>query len=180
MNLSSSIDIIEKHLNENSDASLTYAALECRLAIELICYERLRIAHDYISHDDLRKWQPKDIVKILVQEVDSKVASTFTLSISKGAHPDGMPESTLDEYQQIEFIPIGTQVGFNPETLGRLWNALAKLALHITLPIKKDDSVVRYGDAQKVRAKVLEALEEIKRIGKGTLISSGIGEEVYF
>lgn len=36
--------------------NLTYAALEARLAIEAICYDRLRIAHDYISNDDLKGW----------------------------------------------------------------------------------------------------------------------------
>ena len=180
INLKPSIRTIEKFLNEGSDASLTYAALECRLAIELICYERLRLAHDYISHDDLNKWQPKDIVNILIQEVDSEAASTFTLSISKESRPDGAPEPTPEEYQAMEFVPIGTQVGFNPRKLGQLWNALANLALHISLPVSKDDSVVRYGDFQKIQTKVLAALEEIKRIDGGTLISSGMGEEVSF
>lgn len=179
INLKSSISTIEELLTQDTEASLTYAALECRLAIERICYERLRLAHDYISHDDLKKWQPRDIVKSLVQEVDSNAAETFTLSISKKPQLEG-PSPTLEEYQTMEFVPVGTQVGFNPNKLGSLWNALGNLALHISLPINKDDSVARYGDAEKIRAKVAEALREIKRIDKGTLMSSGTGEEVSF
>lgn len=180
IHLTSSISKIEELLAENTDASLTYAALECRLAIERICYERLRLAHDYISHDDLKKWQPRDIVNILIQEVDDKTAETFTLSIAKEPAPENSANPTLDDYQAMEFLPIGTQIGFNPGRLGRLWNALANLALHITLPTSKDHGVARYGNTEKIRAKVIEALAEIKRIGKGTLMLSGMGEEVSF
>lgn len=67
INLEPSISQIEVLMAENTEASLTYAALECRLAIERICYERLRLAHDYISNDDLKRWQPRDIVNILIQ-----------------------------------------------------------------------------------------------------------------
>lgn len=180
INLAPSISQIEMLLGQNTESSLTYAALECRLAIERICYERLRLAHDYISHDDLKRWQPRDIVNILIQEVDSHAAETFTLSISKEPLLEDSLPPALEEYQAMEFLPIGTQVGFDPNRLGKLWNALAKLALHISVPISKDHDVGRYGDTEKIRTKVLEALEEIKRISKGTLMSSGMGEEVSF
>lgn len=180
INLKSSISQIEELLKQDTDASVTYAALECRLAIERICYERLRLAHDYISHDDLKKWQPRDIVNVLIQDVDSKVAETFTLSVSKESRPGGSPPPTLEEYQAMEFLPVGTQVGFNPNKLGRQWNALANLALHISLPIDKKHDVARYGEKEKIRSKVKEALAEIKRIDEGTLMSSGMGGEVSF
>ncbi|MFK0690895.1 hypothetical protein ACFX5Q_22225 [Mesorhizobium sp. IMUNJ 23033] len=180
INLQSSISAIENLLLEGSEASLTYAALECRLAIERICYERLRVAHDYISHDDLKRWQPRDIVNILIQEVDSKAASTFTLSVSTEPSPEGSSPPTVEEYEAMEFVPIGTHVGFNPSLLGKLWNALANLALHISVPESKDTPVDRYGDPEKIRAKVSETLDEIRRISAGTLLSSGFGEEVSF
>lgn len=179
-NLKSSISTIEELLDQSSEASLTYAALECRLAIERICYERLRLAHDYISHDDLKKWQPRDIVNTLIKEVDSNAAETCTLSISKASQPEDSPPLTLEEYQALEYVQIGTQIGFNPNKLGKIWNALAKLALHISLPINKDDNFTRYGDAAKIRKKVTEALKEIKQIDNGTLMLSGMGEEVSF
>ncbi len=163
IDLSSSISKIEELLAQNTDASITYAALECRLAIERICYERLRLAHDYISHDDLKKWQPRDIVNILIREVDDKTAETFTLSISKEPIPENSAFPSLEDFPAMEFLPIGTQIGFNPERLGRLWNALANLALHITLPTSKDHGVARYGDAKKIRAKVIEALGHVDK-----------------
>ena len=80
----------------------------------------------------------------------------------------------------MEFVPVGTQVGFSPNELGKLWNALANLALHVSLPTNKNDNISRYGDAKKMKAKISEVLDEIKRIDTGTLTSSGMGEELSF
>ena len=133
INLEPTVSQIEKLLMENTEASVTYAALECRLAIERICYERLRIAHDYISHDDLRKWQPSDIVKTLIQEVDAKAAETFTLSVSRGPMPEGSPPSNREDSEAMEWLPVGTQVGFAPNKLGKLWNLSL---IHISEPTR--------------------------------------------
>lgn len=180
IDLKPTISQIEKLLAENTEASVTYAALECRLAIERICYERLRLAHDYISHDDLRKWQPSDIVKTLIQEVDAKVAETFTLSIARESMPEGSPSPTREDYEAMEWLPVGTQVGFAPNRLGKLWNGLAKLALHVEIPTSKDATVKQYGNIQAIASKVKQALAEIKRISEGTLMSNGMGKEVSF
>lgn len=144
--LKSRISQIEVLLAENTDASLTYAALECRLAIERFCYDRLRLSHDYISHDDLRRWQPRDIVNTLIEEVDTNTATTFTVSVSRDCSQDRTVSPTPEDYDSMNFVPIGTQIGFDPSKLGRLWNALANLALHIRIPTSKDDSVSQYGE----------------------------------
>lgn len=180
VNIKSSISKIECLLERDSEDCSTYAALEARLAIERICYDRLRIAHDYIPHEEIKKWQPRDIVKAIMQEANPHVAETFTMSISKNTRPKDAPPPTREEYESMEFIPVGTQVGFNPNKLGQLWNALSNLALHIRIPVNDKDEVTRYGSAEKIRAKVIEALEEIKRIEKGTMIAGGIGDEISF
>lgn len=180
INPESSIEAIERFLKDGSDSALTYAALECRLAIERICYERLRIAHDYIAHEDLKKWQPRDVVNQLIQEVDPHAASTFTLEIGTKPLPDGLDPPTPEQFEGMDFVKVGTQVGFDPNVLGKLWNALSHLALHINLPKNKDDHIPQYGDPIRIRAKVEEAFSEIKRIQSGTLISSGIGEVISF
>ena len=172
-----SISKIEKLLNENSPESLTYAALECRLTIERICYERLRIAHKYISHDDLKRWQPAAIVRTLIQEVDAYAAETLTLSIHDKPLPNNSPEIDITK---LNYVPVGTQMGFDPKQLGNLWNALSNLALHISLPDSADHVVNHLGDPPKVRRKVEEALGEIKRINQGNLIMSSFQPEISF
>lgn len=171
---------IERLLSENTLQSLTYAALECRLAIERICYERLRAAHDYISHDDIKRWQPRDVVNVLLQEVDAHASSTFTVSISTEPWTNESEPPTREDYDKMEFIPVGTQVGFDPVKLGILWNALSSVALHIRVPKNKGDEISQYGEASKIRKKISEALEEIKNISGSNLSSSGIGEEISF
>lgn len=176
INLKPTILQIERLLEENTEASVTYAALECRLAIERICYERLRLAHDYISHDDLRKWQPRDIVKTLIQEVDEHAATTLTISVASEVPSENTPEG----FRALDWKPLGTQIGFNPNKFGKLWNSLANLALHIEIPASKDTTVKQYGDMQAIASKVKQALAEIKQISEGTLMSTGLGEEVSF
>lgn len=180
INLDPSIRAIENLLNDGSNASLTYAALECRLAIELICYEHLRLAHDYISHDDLRKWQPKDVVNTLIEEVDANTASTYELSVSSTPIKDGTEEPSLEEYEAKEYVPVGKHVGFDPKKLGRLWNALSKLALHVSLPKDKKSTVQLHVNGEKTREKIEETLREIKKISSSTLMMTGTGEEVSF
>lgn len=174
------IETIKKLLHENTDASLTYAALECRLAIELVCYAHLRSAHDYISHDDLRAWQPRQVIDALIQEVDPRAGSTFTLSISREPlKPDAVPP-TAEEYAEMNWVEVGTQIGFDPKKLGKLWNKLANAALHVKIPQSSADEVRRYGDPQRIREAVVEALAEIERIDASTLTSGGFGTTMSF
>lgn len=173
-----SISKIKKLLSDDSVSCATYAALEARLVLERVCYDRLRICHDYISHDELKKWQPKDVIQRLIQEVDENIASEFTFSISK--EPAEEREMTREDYEKLEFVPVGTQSGFNPRKIGSLWNALSRLALHVQIPKNKDEIVSEYGNNDEIRRKIDEVLIELDRISSGNLISSGFGTEVHF
>jgi putative ubiquitin-RnfH superfamily antitoxin RatB of RatAB toxin-antitoxin module len=174
LNLKPIIDRITALLNENTDASVTYAALEARLALEKICYNRLRQRHKYISHVQLRKWQPNAIMNMLMEEVDPHVAQTMILSISKNPVQDDTP---LEDHDYVE---IGTQIGFDPKKISRLWNALGGLALHVRLPKSSDDHIPAYGDRNKIRAKIEEVIKELDFLAKTTMEFSGVGEEVSF
>lgn len=174
INLAPIIERIRALLAEDTEASVTYAALEARLALEKVCYDRLRQCHDYISHSQLSRWQPGQVVKTLVQEVDQHATTTRTVMISrKPARADVRPED--DEY-----VPLGTEIGFSPKKIEKMWNALAKLALHVRLPEHKDDHIQDYGDKEAIREKVFEVIEELERLSKGTMSFSGFGEEVSF
>lgn len=174
INLEATIQRIERLIAENTPASVTYAALEARLALERVCYDRLRQHHDYISHDDLRKWQPAEIVKQLVAEIDAHAADTFTLSISTEPAREGV---ALTEY---DYMPVGTQIGFNPNKIRSLWQALSNLALHLNIPASSDESIHEYGDQSTITSKVQEALSELGRLAEGSMTSTGWGSEVSF
>ena len=174
LRLSHSIDRIKALIEDDTDASISYAALEARLALEKVCYDRLRQVHEYISHAQLRRWQPSAVMKILITDVDQNVAETLTLMISKNPAVPGVQPT--DE----EFVEIGTQIGFDAKKVGELWNALSGLALHANVPKAKDVNIPDYGDRAKIRSKVEEALFELERLAKGTMTFSGLGETVSF
>lgn len=170
---------IERLAHDGTPESLTFAALQCRLAIELVCYERLRNAHDYISADDLRRWQPSHVINQLIEEVDPHVASSLTLSVSKEPVPPDGPEPTQGTYEAQEFVEIGQQVGFDAKKLGKLWNGLGSF-LHVRMPRSREDQIDFFSNAADLRRKVEEALALLREMETGTLISSGFGERVTF
>jgi hypothetical protein len=170
------IERIQALLNQDTEQSVTYAALEARLALEKICYDRLRQRHDYISHAQLRRWQPGAVVNTLLAEVDAHLSDTMTLYISKEPAVAGLNP------QDDDFVPIGTEIGFNPKRIAKMWQALANLALHVRLPKHKNDQIPEYGDKAQVRAKIDEVVAELQLLSNGTMSFSGvpIGGDVSF
>lgn len=171
---------IEELLAEGSLKSLTYAALECRLAIEFVCYERLKGAYGNYAYGDLKgKWQPRHVIRELIREVDESVANSFTLSISEEPVLDGI-NTTIEDFSSLKFRKVGSQVGFDPKRLGNSWNALANSALHVQMPKSATDHVSRYGDCEKIMKAVMEAVSQLREIAQGTLISTGFGISISF
>jgi len=169
------ISVIEALLEEGSEASLTYAALECRLTIEQVCYERLKISYDHISYDDLTKWQPRHVVQQVVEDANELAASGFTLSISKNPVPsDGSPLAKY-EHETQEYVPIGEQVEIDLSKLGKMWNALSRVALHIKLPENKSDNINNYGFPDEIKSKVSSTLVELEKLKSGNLLSGALG-----
>lgn len=154
-------------LTEGSEASLTYAALEVRLALERVCYERLRNAHNYISADDLRTWKPQYVVQTLMEMVDPHIASEWTLLM---ADPRVDPE---------KYMEIGKQKGFDTKQINQLWQAMSSF-LHSALPKSVHDPIDHYRSAEKMRVKIEEALLELDRLAEGTLIGSLVFKQVSF
>jgi hypothetical protein len=169
---------IEDLLAQGTPQSMTYAALEARLAIEKICYDRLKVAHDYISPHDLRRYRPADVVKTLITEVDQNAASNLTINISR--QPSNAYDTPIEHLPEAEWAQIGTQAGFDPKKLSSYWQSLSNVALHVRLPKSKDDDIPEYGDIDQVRKQVVDILDELRRIASGTMLTTGIGEEVSF
>ena len=169
---------IQNLVDEGTEESLTFAALQCRLAIEAVCYERLRNAHDYISADDLRRWQPSYVINQLIQEVDPYAAASYSISVSKHPAPEGA-SLTQSEYEAVEYVEVGRQIGFDSKKLGKLWNALGSF-LHVKMPQNRDDHIRFFSEGSDIAKKVTEALVVLHELECGTLISSGIGERVSF
>lgn len=174
INLHPIIERIETLLNEGTDQSVTFAALEARMALEKVCYDRLRQRHDYISQAQLRKWQPGPLINILIQDVDQHLGKTVVMKIGNGEAVAGITPPDED------FVEIGTEVGFDPRRIAKHWNALSNLALHVRIPKGRGDCVPDYGDKLAVAAKVAEVVTDLHNIARGTMTFSGFGPTVTF
>lgn len=169
INIRQRIALVEE-LTANGDVqSLSYAALECRLTIEQICYERLLISHDYIARADLKKWTPAQVVKQVSEEANENIASGLTISISKEPIEEGKEPKTQADYESMEYVKLGEQVGFKINELHRLWQGLSNVALHINLPEEKQP-LSMYGNPDAIKRKVAEAVALFKKFEPGTLI----------
>lgn len=159
---------IRSLLEQDTDASVTYAALEARLALEKVVYDRLRERHEYISHDQLKAWTPGDVVKRLMVDVDEHLTETVVLSMSKSPYVEGVTPPPDD------FVTIGTEIGLRSKKVAKLWQALSSVALHVRLPKDKADRIPDYGNKAKTRSKIEEVLVELTRLAKGTMTFSGV------
>lgn len=180
IDISKRIKKISDLLEEGSRESFAYAALECRLTIEAICYERLAISYDYIPYELLRKWQPHHVIRQITDEGNEQVAQEFSISISKLPVENGKQPLTREDYESYEYEKVGSQAALDVGKLGKLWNALSHASLHVSLPKKKGQQIDIYGDTDEVRAKIEESLGEFKKLLSGNMLSSGFGEEYFF
>ena len=81
------------HLDSKDDTSLRYAALELRLALECLVYERAQNYKDELPKKKLSTWQPRQLLNILL-EINPYADKTSTISIGieeeYGVQPDVM------------------------------------------------------------------------------------------
>jgi len=158
--------------------SLSYAALECRLTIEMICYERLIVSYNYLSYDDLKKWQPKDVVKQVIEDISALADKELTLCVAQ-IPSDKKPPETIEEYQRLEYHRVGTQAALNIKPLGKLWNALSNSALHVSLPKSKYEKISIYGQHDSIRKNIEQTLVELEKIKDKNLLMGGSTDLTY-
>lgn len=180
INVNSRISIINNLVVEGTEQSLTYAALECRLTIELICYERLLASYDYISYKDLKSWTPRHVVQQIVEEANEHASTEFTISISDTPTEEENAPKTRQDFEKFNYAEIGTQSGFSIKKLGILWQALSKIALHINMPKEKSEKLKVYSDTKKLKEKIQETINELRKIGEGNIICSGFEKSYSF
>jgi hypothetical protein len=167
------IALIEDLLSQGTVQTATYAALECRGTIEAICYDRFAVASSHLALADLRKWQPRDAIKQVIEEANAEAGEQLTLSISK---PQQRVKDESIRPEDLEYVEIGQQSELPLVTLGKLHNALSNLALHVQIP-KPGEPVSIYGDKVRIAAKVEEALVELRKVASGNLIMGSIGAD---
>lgn len=174
------IEVIQSLLRENTRESLTYAALEGRLTIEYLCYERFKLSYSYLSIEDLKNWQPKHVVQQVSEEINESINKGFTLSISTEPLSEKSP-TNKEEYESINYTPIGSQSAINVNKLHSFWHGLSNVALHIPVPTINSGDISIYGDKDKIRKKITAFLAYLSELKDGNLLMGGsLGKEFSF
>ncbi|MBY8197363.1 hypothetical protein KW533_10680 [Vibrio fluvialis] len=122
------IKIINGYIEQDTLPSLMLAALESRLTIEAICYDRFKQNHAYLSEKDLKDWKPKRVVEQVSNEVTPLANDEFTLSFAIG-DPNQPPPKTKEDFEKQDFKVIGTQKKIDLSKANRLWQAESPLLL---------------------------------------------------
>lgn len=177
LNIQKRIELIEKLSNEDTNQSLTYAALECRLTLEYLCYERFKLTYAYLSLNDLKNWQPRHVVKQVSEDIDSNIDKEFILSISTES-TEGKSLKTKEDYESLEYVALGTQSSLNLNKVHKLWHSLANVALHMPVPSIGSGELEIYQDKEKIRMTVESVVDFLKNI-KGNLLMAGPLGEVF-
>jgi len=177
LDISKRIGVINALVGEDTPQSLTYAALECRLTLEYLCYERFKLSYSYLSSDDLKSWQPRHVVKQVSEDIDENISKGFTLSISSHSLDDKLPE-TKEDYESLEYTLVGQQPELNLNRLHSLWHGLANIALHIPVPTISSGELEIYGDKEKIKKKVESVVVYLSEL-KGNLLMGGSLGEVF-
>jgi hypothetical protein len=174
------IKVINSLLQEDSIESVTYAALEARLTIEYLFYERFKLSYSYLSTEDLKNWNPKHVVKQVSEDINENITKGFTLSISTESIKGKLPNSKED-YASIDYTPLGTQSAINLNKLNSFMHSFSKLALHIPVPTIDSGDMTIYGDKSNIKNKLSSFLAYLTFLEKGNLLMGGaLGRELSF
>jgi len=179
LDINKRIEVIEKLLDTNTIGSVTYAALEARLTIEHLFYERLISSQPYYSKSDLTSWTAAQVVRQISREANELIDKEFEIFISKRPNDPDNPPTTEEDFESLEWVKLGNQAPLKIRKLGDLHQALSKHALHIDMR-RADNVIETYGDITIIKKKVIQALDEFRLLQEGTLLAGSILGEYSF
>ena len=148
--------------------SLVYAALELRLGLERVCYEKLKLRLGYVSAAELKGWQPHKVLQALQELADPRIAEDAILLVSK--EDASVPPET--------WLRIGEQKGVKPKKLERWWQKLSSY-LHVQIPKSPADEISSYADARRLKTELLKLIDELEPLCEGMDIHFGVGQHSF-
>lgn len=86
-----SIERAKRELSSEDVERSRYAALELRMALEALAYERADLYKHEITDDDLKAWQPRKLLSILI-DIDPDSDQTVHWSVGKQPEKGVLPE----------------------------------------------------------------------------------------
>ncbi len=163
MDVTAAIGRIETLLTVNTPASLTYAALEARIALERLGYDHIR-QRQVEAQNQAQAAERLVAVKQIIADGAADVANASTTVSSNNA------------VSNVDSTP--SPQGFDAQTVGQLWQHLTSSALHARNPEHQADPITEFGDTVIIKGHVERALAELRRVSKVTDASADLGCEI--
>lgn len=145
-----------------SDERLSYAALELRMAIECVTYERAKSYEQELPPLDYDVWQPEKLMRELL-ELDPLADASGTLSFGKESEP-GVPAK--------EMKALGSEKVFNMQDIKDSYNALGSF-LH--QPTMRQLNSGKERNWQKVRARCDELVQKLEKVLSSSVFNVNFG-----
>ncbi|HCG7651667.1 hypothetical protein P3538_01670 [Vibrio parahaemolyticus] len=146
----SHVKAAREELNSGCDKRLHYAALELRMAMEAITYDRALAYKREFPPEEYETWQPKKVMMVLL-EIDAHADVSSTISFGVQPSPDTPPE---------EMVCLGTEKTFNFNMLKKHYDALGNYLHIISMKRFKER---KFHDATKLRSRCEEISEFLEQ-----------------
>lgn len=146
-------------LDAGDDTDLPYVALELRMAMEAIVYEKLRLYAPRLPADVLGTWQPPQAMRALL-EFEPQAAANKRMRIAR-EDADGQPQ---------EWHEMGEHRSFKLAWLRKSYNKVGSL-LHIPSP-KNETRAAAPTTVAPTRADLAAILAEVERVAASRMDSS--------
>lgn len=121
----------KSELESGDDARLRYAALELRMSIEALTYDRAQLFEDELPSSEYDVWQPKRVMETLL-EIEPLADQGSTIRFKKESK-QGEPEHPVHT--------LGTEVVFTFKQIKKSYDALGSYLHHPTLKQIREKSV---------------------------------------
>lgn len=150
------LNLAKTEMATADDARLRFAALQLRLALEALTYERAQMYQDELPPSEIDGWQPGKLIKVLI-EIEPHIYQNATYNIRREAsetRPAG------------DRVPLGQDVVIPMKEVQKHHSALSS-ALHMPT-IRQLDAGQGFNHA-KVRSKCEDAIAAIEKALSSTV-----------
>lgn len=157
-----SLRLANIELSDGNDQRLKYAALELRMSIESLTYDRAAAYKDEFPQSEYATWQPKKVMQVLL-DIDPHAASDSSLRIgvepSLGVSPEVMHE-------------VGQDTPLSMDTIKRHYDALGS---YLHMPTLKQSLAGKKPDMTKLRSKCEAIAADLGRVLASTVYNITLG-----
>jgi len=144
-----SLNLARAALEGDLDDQLKYAALEIRMAMEALTYERALKFKEDIPPEEYDTWQPKKVMSFLLS-LDPKADKDIALSMGEEEKP-GLPAGPM--------VSLGSEKVLNLATLKRHYDAIGS---YLHMPTMKQCEAGKLPNNDRLRERVKEALDYVE------------------